>query len=203
MQERTNLKQCGRDHLPIKRVSQNLKAEVVTTYSEVETREVEQPTVCVPGPAGNGTVHNGGPAESENHRRHDAATLERPTNNQLNCHRTKEHLVQTKHDLGKESRAGRWSGHDVLHAKVLHVTDERTGCTRVCERVAPEQPLKADASQVSPNPSQQSQFTYTPMTARDWNRRDNADLRRARPAYKKAIPGMMSHTKNAITMRYK
>jgi hypothetical protein len=44
-------------------------------------------------------------------------------------------------------------------------------------------------------------ITYTPKTARDWNRRDNADLRRARPAYRKAIPGMMSHTRKDITMR--
>lgn len=43
---------------------------------EVERGEIEEPTVGIPGPAGNGAVDDGRPAEGENHRRKDAATLE-------------------------------------------------------------------------------------------------------------------------------
>lgn len=107
-------------------------------YGKIQTGQVEKPAVCVPCPASYGTINNGSPAESEDHRGQDTTAFKRSTDNQLHSDGAEKHLIEAEDDLGKQSRTRRWSRHDVLHAKVLHVTDERTGSTRVGERIAPE-----------------------------------------------------------------
>ena len=69
------------------------------TYSEVKAREVEQPTIGVPSPACDRTVNDCCPAESEDHRWHDASALERSTDDQLYSASTEKHLVEAKYDL--------------------------------------------------------------------------------------------------------
>jgi hypothetical protein len=59
-----------------------------------------------------------------------------------------EHLVEAEDDLGQKGGARRWSRHDVLQAKILHVTNKRTGGTRVGERVTPEEPLEANTARL-------------------------------------------------------
>jgi len=43
--------------------------------SVVERRQVEKPSIGIPSPAGDRTVDNGGPEESEDQARQDASTL--------------------------------------------------------------------------------------------------------------------------------
>ena len=119
------------------------------TYSEVKAREVEQPTIGVPSPACDRTVNDCCPAESEDHRWHDASALERSTDDQLHCAGAEEHLIQAEDNLGEEGRARRGSRHDILQTEVVQVTDEGTGSTGVRERVAPEHPLEANTWQIS------------------------------------------------------
>lgn len=112
-------------------------------YSEVETGKVEKPSICIPCPASNGTVHNCCPAESENHGRHDATTFERSTNDELYSNSAEEHLVKTEDDLRKKGGARRRGRHDILQAKVFHIANERAGRPRVGQRITPEEPLEA------------------------------------------------------------
>lgn len=55
-----------------------------STTCEVETSELEYPTGCVPGPAGNRVVNDGGPDEHEDDAREHAATLSDGANSKSN-----------------------------------------------------------------------------------------------------------------------
>lgn len=55
-----------------------------STTSEVETTELEHPTGCVPGPAGNGVVDDGGPDEHKDDARKHAAALSDGANSKSN-----------------------------------------------------------------------------------------------------------------------
>lgn len=69
------------------------------TYSKVKTRKVEKPAVGIPCPAGDGTIHDGSPAESKDHRRHDASAFERSTNDQLYGDSAEKHLIEAEYDF--------------------------------------------------------------------------------------------------------
>lgn len=116
-----------------------------TSTSKVERWQIEQPAVCVPGPASDRAVDNGGPDESEDQRWHNSASLERTTNDELDGTSTEEHLIETKHNLWEQCGPRRWCRHDVLQTKVIHVPDKSIGGARVGEGVTPEHPLKAGA----------------------------------------------------------
>lgn len=113
-----------------------------TTSSKVERREVVEPAVRIPRPAGDGAVHNSSPAESKDKRRQDTATLKATANDDLHGAGAEEHLVEAEDDLGDDGATARRCGHDVLHAEIRHVANEGTGRARVGERVAPEHPLE-------------------------------------------------------------
>ena len=116
-----------------------------TSSSKVKRGQVEQPTIGVPGPAGNGAVYDGGPAEGKDEGGQDTSTLEASTSDEHYGANAEEHLVEAENDLGKKNGAGRWGGDDVLEAEVGEVTNESVGGAGVCERVSPEHPLEADA----------------------------------------------------------
>lgn len=61
----------------LKTVSNMLSKDCRITY-------VEEPAVGVPGPASNGAVDDGSPAEAKQNRRDDATTLKGATNQDLN-----------------------------------------------------------------------------------------------------------------------
>lgn len=113
-----------------------------TTTGIVERRKVVQPSVAVPGPAGNGAVHDCAPAEAEDEGRNDAATLKGATNDNLDRAGREEEFVETEDNLREHVGAGRWGSRHILHAEVGKVADECVGCAREGQRVSPKHPLK-------------------------------------------------------------
>lgn len=114
--------------------------------SVVERGKVEKPAIGVPGPACNGTVDDGAPAKGENEGRHDTATLERATDDDLYCASGEEKLVKAEDDFREDGAAGGWGGCDFSQAKVGEVTNKRVGSTGEGKRVTP---LRAKVQSVS------------------------------------------------------
>jgi len=108
----------------------------------VERREVEEPSISVPCPAGNWTIDNGGPEEGEDQARKNAATLEGATDHDLHCACAEEQLVKTEDDFGDVGVTGGRCHRDVLHAEVGHITDEGRGGPGIGQSVSPEHPLE-------------------------------------------------------------
>ena len=108
----------------------------------VERGEVEEPSVGVPGPAGDRTIDDGGPEEGKHQAGKNPTTLEGTANNNLHGARAEEQLIETEDDFGNVGVTGRWCHKDVPHAKVGHVTDEGRCGSGVGQSVSPEHPLE-------------------------------------------------------------
>ena len=78
-----------------------------STSGVVKRRQIEEPSVGVPGPAGDRAVHDSGPEEGKDQTRQDASTFERTTNHDLHCACAEEQLVETEHDFGNVGITGR------------------------------------------------------------------------------------------------
>lgn len=130
-----------------------------TATSKVVAGEVEQPTVTVPGPVGNGVVDNGRPEEHEDHGREDTATISNGTNSEgrtvqlafplalfgerYSRNAGKHALVKAQQDIRKERRSIGLS--QSLHETELgEVAQEGVSSSRKGQGVAPEEPLEAD-----------------------------------------------------------
>jgi hypothetical protein len=124
-----------------------------TATGKVKRWEVVQPTIGVPRPTCYRTVDDSGPAESEDHRGKNAATLEATTDDQDHCANAEKHLIKAEDDLREECGSGRGGRNDIFQAKVGEITNEGICCSGICERVAPEHPLEADTVCVSLLPS--------------------------------------------------
>lgn len=110
--------------------------------SEVQRRQVVQPTVGIPRPTRNGTVHDRGPEEPEDEGRDDASTLKRATNHNLHSAGAEKELVETESDIRDRRVADRRGSDDIAQPKVSQVTDEGTCRAAVSQRKAPEHPLE-------------------------------------------------------------
>lgn len=86
-------------------------------------------------------LHNGCPPESEEERREHATTLKGATDHDHDRANAEEELIEAEQDLWQV--AGR-SSHDILQAKVGHVTNEGSGGCGVGKGVSPEHPLEGD-----------------------------------------------------------
>ena len=111
---------------------------------KVQRWEIIEPSIGIPGPACDWTIHNGSPAESEDHRRHDTSSFECTANHDHDSTGTEKHLVEAEDDFWKEDGAGRRGAHDVFHAEVVEVANEGVSVTGVGKRISPEHPLEAD-----------------------------------------------------------
>lgn len=167
-----------------------------STTGIIERGEVGKPSISVPCPAGNGAVDDGGPPETEEQDGDDATTLKGTTNDDHDGDDAEEALVEAEENFWKETNGGRC---DINETEVFHVTDEGTGGWGVGEGVAPEHPLEGDDLMDHvrgwTEGSAVAEELLTPMTAKPWYNMDRADLRRARPPYNKARPGMIIQTK--------
>jgi len=114
-----------------------------TATSVIKRRQVEQPSLGVPGPASNRTVHDGSPDESENQRRHQLAALESTTDHDLHGDDAEEALEQGEQDLRQVSDG---FGSHVLEADMAEISNEPSGSRRVGQSVSADPPLKRDDS---------------------------------------------------------
>lgn len=119
---------------------------VLTATGIIERRKLEEPTIGVPGPAGNRTVDDSAPAEGEDKRRKDATTFKGTSNNDLDCTSSKEKLVETEDDFRQDGTARGWCSGNVSQTEVGQVADERARSAGEGERVTPEHPLERDNS---------------------------------------------------------
>lgn len=146
----------GRPEVGVSRVEESVKWEEKregdlpsgsdvnrASTSKVQRGKVVQPSVGIPGPACDGAVYDGGPAERKNHGWHNATTLEATTDDKHHGANAEQHLIEAKDDFGEKRGTRRRSSNDILHSEVGHVADERASGSRVRERIAPEHPLEA------------------------------------------------------------
>ena len=73
-----------------------------TSTGEVETREIEQPPVGVPGPVRDWAVHECGPPEAEDQRRDDSASFKGAADNYHGCAGAEEHFVEAEDNFGED-----------------------------------------------------------------------------------------------------
>lgn len=98
-----------------------------STASIVKLRQVEKPSVRVPGPGGNRAVDDGSPAEGKDQTGQDATALKRTSDQDLDGDSAEEQLVKAEDDLGDVCVARRWRCRDIPETEVGHVADEGRG----------------------------------------------------------------------------
>ena len=98
-----------------------------STASIVKLRQVEKPSVRVPGPGGNWAVDDGSPAEGKDQTGQDATALKRTSDQDLDGDSAEEQLVKAEDDLGDVCVARRWRCRDIPETEVGHVADEGRG----------------------------------------------------------------------------
>lgn len=115
-----------------------------TTSGVVEHSPLEGPSVGIPHPVGNRAVHDGGPAEDENHCRHDAAALGDGTHDNGSGNGGELQLVEGVQQIGNQDTALRRVAQGVHETELFQVTNEWVvgGVSAESERVAPKVPLK-------------------------------------------------------------
>lgn len=76
--------------------------------SVVQNTPCESPSIRIPGPAGEGTVYNGHPDESEDHGGEHATTVYKSTHQDAHRYARELHLVEAVQQLRNEggSRTG-------------------------------------------------------------------------------------------------
>lgn len=72
------------------------------TSGIVKRGKIVEPSVTVPGPAGDRAVDNGSPNEGEQQRWKDSATLKGAADHDLTGTGAEEELVQAENDVGYE-----------------------------------------------------------------------------------------------------
>lgn len=172
------------------------------TTGIIERWQVIEPAAGVPGPAGDGAVDDCGPPEAEEQRWDDTTALEGSTDHDHDRADAEEELVEAEDNLGEIAATwGRCRG-DVLETEVCEISDEGTSRSRIGEGITPEHPLEGDDLDESLSEKQLgggSVWTgvriLTPMTANPWYNMASADLRRAKPAYSRARPGIIIQTR--------
>lgn len=98
-----------------------------TTAGKVEGREIVQPTLGVPSPAGDRAVDDGGPDETEDEAGDDLAALKGAADDDHDGAGAEHELVEAEDNVGEVGAADAGGGRDVLHAEVGQVADERGG----------------------------------------------------------------------------
>lgn len=109
----------------------------------VEHAPLEAPAADAPRPVRERAVHDGEPAEREDHCGEDAPALRERAHEDRDGHGRELHLVEGVEELGDERRAGGFFAADVEEGEVVQVPDEAVG-GRFGKRqgVAPEPPLE-------------------------------------------------------------
>jgi hypothetical protein len=113
-----------------------------STTSEVQTRELVEPAIGIPCPAGNWAVHDRCPEEPKNQGWEDTTSLEGTSDDNHDSTRTEKHLVEAKHDTRNVRRPNRRISHNVDHSKIRKVSDERASRARIRQRKSPKHPLE-------------------------------------------------------------
>jgi len=113
-----------------------------TATCKVERREVVEPALGVPGPAGDRAVDDRRPAEAKDEGWQDAAALEGTANDNLHCASAELQLVEAEDDLRDVCVVWRRRSGDILETEVGQVPDEGVRAAAVGETVAPEHPLE-------------------------------------------------------------
>lgn len=111
----------------------------------IENTVLEGPAVGVPGPAGDGSVDEGGPEEDEDHAGNDSAALGGGTSSEGGSNGAEHHLVEGVEKGGNERRALGGSSENLHEAEVSEITNEAVGGSFAKgKRVTPEVPLEDD-----------------------------------------------------------
>lgn len=109
-----------------------------STTGEIETSENKHPTVCVPCPAGDGIVDEGGPDEDEDTARKHASSFRGGADSEGggNC---REHTLENSE--GEIRNIAGLLCQNTLETEVVEVTDEGTRSLGEGEGISPEEPL--------------------------------------------------------------
>lgn len=109
---------------------------------EVEHTLLVRPAVRVPRPAGNRVVDDGEPAEEEDERWDDLASIKGAPDHDGGGNNGEHHLVHTKNKVRHDHRARGGGSHDASKAKIVHVADKGAAGSGKRQAEAPEHPLE-------------------------------------------------------------